>query len=165
MAKDFSFDVVSQVEMQALDDAVNTAMKEINNRYDLKGQNITIELNRAEETVTFNAPSDFQLNMAKDILKQKFIKRGVDVKALTEKSKEQASGGSVREIDSVASGIDKETAKQMVKDIKSEKIKVQVSIQDEQLRVSSAKKDDLQAAINFIKGKNYPLPLQFVNYR
>lgn len=165
MAKDPSFDIVSEVDMQVIDDCVNVALKEINNRFDFKGQNITIELNKGEKTITINAPADFVLNQVRDILFQKFIKRGLNQKCLREKKKEKAAGDSVREINEVISGIDKDLAKVIVKDIKEMKLKVQASIQDEQVRVSGAKKDDLQAVINMIKEKDYPIPLQFTNYR
>ena len=101
----------------------------------------------------------------RDILFQKFIKRGLNQKCLREKKKEKAAGDAIREINEIVHGIDKGLAKQIVKDIKDMKLKVQASIQDEQIRVSGAKKDDLQAVITMIKGKDYPIPLQFTNYR
>ncbi|MEI0603059.1 YajQ family cyclic di-GMP-binding protein [Brachyspira alvinipulli] len=165
MAKDPSFDIVSEVDMQVIDDCVNVATKEIDNRFDFKGQNIKIELNKGEKTITIIAPADFVLNQVKDILFQKFIKRGLNQKCLKEKKKEKAAGDAVREIDEIVHGIDKDLAKQIVKDIKDMKLKVQASIQDEQIRVSGAKKDDLQAVISMIKEKDYPIPLQFTNYR
>ena len=117
MAKDPSFDIVSEVDMQVIDDCVNVALKEINNRFDFKGQNITIELNKGEKTITINAPADFVLNQVRDILFQKFIKRGLNQKCLREKKKEKAAGDSVREINEVVSGIDKDLAKVIVKDM------------------------------------------------
>ncbi|MEI0843673.1 YajQ family cyclic di-GMP-binding protein [Brachyspira pilosicoli] len=165
MPRDPSFDIVSVVDMQVMDDCVNVAVKEISNRFDFKGQNITIELNKGEKTVTITAPAEFVLNQVKDILFQKFIKRGLNQKSLREKKKEKASGDAVREINEIVNGIDKDLAKEIVKDIKDMKLKVQASIQDEQVRVSGAKKDDLQAVITMLKGKDYPIPLQFVNFR
>lgn len=165
MAKDPSFDIVSEVDMQIIDDCVNVAIKEIDNRFDFKGQNIKIELNKGEKTIVILAPADFVLNQVKDILFQKFIKRGLNQKCLREKKKEKASGDSIRETNEVVHGIDKDLAKQIVKDIKDMKLKVQASIQDEHIRVSGAKKDDLQTIINTIKNKDYPIPLQFTNYR
>ncbi len=165
MAKDPSFDIVSEVDLQVIDDCVNVAVKEISNRFDFKGQNITIELSKGDKTVTIHTPSDFTLQQVREILFSKFIKRGLNQKCLREKKKEKATGDSVREINEVVTGIDKDLAKQIVKDIKDLKLKVQASIQDEQVRVSGAKKDDLQAVINALKEKEYPIPLQFTNYR
>lgn len=165
MPKDPSFDIVSEVDMQVMDDCVNLTLKEINNRFDFKGKNITIDFNRNERTITVLAPADFIVNQVKEILFQRLIKRGLNQKCLREKKKEKASGDTVREVDDIIHGIDKDLAKQIVKDIKDLKLKVQTSIQDEQIRVSGAKKDDLQVVISELKDKDYPIPLQFVNYR
>lgn len=165
MAKDSSFDIVSEVDMQAIDDAINVAVKEIKTRYDLKDQNITIEFLRGEKKVIVNAPSEFHRKMVEEILHQKILKRGLDIKSLRSVSIEKASGDSVRETLEAASGIEKEMAKTIAKDIKDMKLKVQTSIQENQIRVSAQKKDDLQEVIAMIKEKDYPLPLQFTNYR
>lgn len=165
MASDFSFDIVSQVDLQAVDDAVNISMKEIINRFDLKGTNSTIELNRVEKTVILSASSDFHLKQIKNVLSSKMAKRGVSQKALTVKTTEANISGAVRETDNVVCGIEKELAKSIVKDIKTLNLKVQSAIQDEQIRVSSRDKDALQSVISFIKAKDYPVPLQFINYR
>lgn len=165
MANDFSFDIVSQVNLQALDDAVNISMKEIINRFDLKGTNSTIEFNRVEKTVILSAGSEFHLRQIKDVLSSKMAKRGVNQKALTVKKTETNISGAVRETDNIVCGIEKELAKSIVKDIKALNLKVQSAIQDEHIRVSSVNKDNLQSVINFIKSKGYPIPLQFVNYR
>lgn len=165
MASDFSFDIVSQVDLQAVDDAVNIAMKEIINRFDLKGTNSTIELNRVEKTVILSASSEFHLKQIKNVLSSKMAKRGVSQKALTVKTTEANISGAVRETDNVVCGIEKELAKSIVKDIKALNLKVQSAIQDEQIRVSSKDKDALQSIISFIKSKDYPVPLQFINYR
>ena len=165
MASDFSFDIVSQVDLQAVDDAVNISMKEIINRFDLKGTNSTIELNRVEKTVILSASSDFHFKQIKNVLSSKMAKRGVSQKALTVKTTETNISGAVRETDNVVCGIEKELAKSIVKDIKTLNLKVQSAIQDEQIRVSSRDKDALQSVISFIKAKDYPVPLQFINYR
>lgn len=165
MASDFSFDIVSQVDLQAVDDAVNISMKEIINRFDLKGTNSAIEFNRAEKTVILSAGSDFHLKQIKNILSSKMAKRGVSQKALTVKKTETNISGAVRETDNIVCGIEKELAKSIVKDIKVLNLKVQSAIQDEQIRVSSRDKDVLQSVIGFLKSKDYPVPLQFVNYR
>ena len=165
MANDFSFDIVSQVDLQAVDDAVNISMKEIINRFDLKGTNSTIELNRVEKTVILSASSEFHLKQIKNVLSSKMAKRGVSQKALTVKTTEANISGAVRETDNVVCGIEKELAKSIVKDIKTLNLKVQSAIQDEQIRVSSRDKDALQSVISFIKAKDYTVPLQFINYR
>ncbi|MDD5686786.1 MAG: YajQ family cyclic di-GMP-binding protein [Elusimicrobia bacterium] len=165
MPSDFSFDIVSQIDLQAIDDAVNIAMKEIINRYDLKGTNSKIEFNRTEKTVILSAGSDFHLKQIKAVLLSKMAKRGVSNKSLTVKNTETNLSGAVRETNNVVSGIEKELAKNIVKDIKTLNLKVQSAIQDEQIRVTSRAKDDLQTVISFIKSKDYPIPLQFVNYR
>ncbi len=165
MANDFSFDIVSQVDLQAMDDAVNISMKEIINRFDLKGTNSTIEFNRVEKTVILSSASDFNLKQIKNILLSKMAKRGVSQKALTVKKTETNISGAVRETDNIVCGIEKELAKSIVKDIKALNLKVQSAIQDEQIRVSSRDKDALQTVIGFIKSKDYPVPLQFINYR
>ena len=165
MASDFSFDIVSQVDLQAMDDAVNISMREIINRFDLKGTNSKIEFSRVEKTVILSAGTDFHLKQIKAVLTAKMAKRGISGKALSVKKTETNISGAVRETDDVVCGIEKELAKNIVKDIKSLGIKVQSSIQDEQIRVSGRDKDDLQKVIGFIKSKDYPVPLQFVNYR
>lgn len=165
MAKDFSFDIVSEVDLQVVDDVINVASKEINNRFDLKGTGSKIEFERGTKKVIFKAPSEFQVKQIKDILKQKMAKRDLSAKCLKPKPIEKASGDTVREENDIVCGIDKEQAKKMVKDIKDLKLKVQAAIQDEKLRVSGRSKDDLQAVMTMVKKKDYPIPLQFNNYR
>lgn len=164
-SKDSSFDIVSEVDMQVIDDCINVTKKEISNRFDLKGLDITIEFNRGEKTLTIVAEDDFALSQVKEILYQKLIKRDVSKKCLSSKKIEEASHGSVREVSDIVNGIDKELAKTITKDIRDMKLKVNASIQDEKIRVSGAKKDDLQAVMSMIKEKDYPIPLQFNNYR
>lgn len=165
MAKDPSFDIVSESDLQVIDDCVNLLKKEIDNRFDLKGQSIEIDFSKADKTITITVASEFVLKQVKEILYQRMTKRGLSQKAIREKKKEKASSDGVREVNEIVSGIDKELAKEIVKDIKDLKLKVQASIQDEQVRVTGAKKDDLQEVINFLKTKEYPIPLQFTNYR
>lgn len=165
MASDFSFDIVSQVDLQAIDDAVNVSTKEIVNRFDLKETNSTIEFNRTEKTVILSAGSDFHLKQIKAVLVSKLAKRGISQKSLSVRKTETNLSGAVRETDNIVCGIEKELARSIVKDIKKLNLKVQVSIQDEQIRVSGKAKDDLQSVISFVKSKDYPIPLQFVNRR
>lgn len=165
MAQDSSFDIVSEVNLQTIDDAVNIAMKEIVNRFDFKGMNATIEFKRSDKEIELNAPSDMKIQQMKDIMLQKMIKKEVSFKALSLKKSEKAANGGIRETYTIVTGIDKEIAKTIVKDIKDLGLKVQASIQDEKVRISGKSKDDLQAVIKAMREKDYPIPLQFSNYR
>ena len=165
MAKDSSFDIVSEVDMQVIDDCINVTKKEISNRFDLKSLDIVLDFNREEKTITISTTDDFSLSQVKEVLFQKMIKRELSMKCLTVKKKEQATGGTVREINDIVNGIDKELAKTITKDIRNMKLRVTASIQEEKIRVAGAKRDDLQEVINMIKEKDYTIPLQFINYR
>jgi cyclic-di-GMP-binding protein len=165
MSKDFSFDVVSEVDLQLIDDAVNVSMKEIINRFDLKDSGAKIEFDREKKTVTLTANADFQLDQIKQILISKIAKRNFSPKIFSPKPREKALGGNVREINELVCGIEKELAKKIIKDIKDTKLKVQVAIQDDKLRITGRDKDVLQEVISFLRSKDYPIPLQFCNYR
>ncbi|MCL0043790.1 YajQ family cyclic di-GMP-binding protein [Peptococcaceae bacterium] len=163
MAKECSFDVVSKIDMQEVKNAVNQTNKEISQRYDFRDSKAEVVLE--EDTVKILADSDFQLKSVIDILQSKLIRRKVAVKNLEYGKVESASGGMVRQSISIKQGIDDKTAKKIVKDIKSLKLKVQAKIMEDQLRVSGKKKDDLQKVIQFLKENDYGLELQFVNFR
>lgn len=163
MASSYSFDVVSQVDMQEVDNAINQALKEINQRYDFKNSKVEIEL--GEEEIKLLADDEFKMDAVIDILKAKLIKRGVSPKALDLGKLEKASLGSVRQIAKIVKGISKEKAKEIAQEIKSSKIKVQAQIMENQLRISGKDKDDLQAAISLLKGKDFGIEMQFTNYR
>lgn len=165
MAKDESFDVVSQVDMQEVDNAYGQAKKEIAQRYDLKDSGSELTLDKANKTFTVTAPSDFVAKQVIDILTSKLIKRGVDIGAVSWGKVENASGGNVRQVAKIIEGIDKETAGKINKDIKSTKLKVKVTIEGDKLRVSGPKRDTLQEVIAFLKDQDYGQPLQFTNYR
>ena len=165
MAKDSSFDVVSQVDMQEVDNAFQQTSREITQRYDLKDSGASIELAKAEATFTVHAPADFVSRQVIDILNTKLIKRGVDISAVRWDAPQVASGGTVRVIGHIVEGIDQPTAKKINKDIKDQKLKVKVTIESDKLRVSSASKDALQAVIQFLREQDYGQPLQFTNYR
>ncbi|HEY1407247.1 MAG TPA: YajQ family cyclic di-GMP-binding protein [Spirochaetota bacterium] len=165
MAQDSSFDIVSEVNLQVIDDAVNISMKEIVNRFDFKGITATIEFKRNDKTLELNAPSEMKIQQMKDILLQKMTKKEVSFKALSLKKSEKAANGSSRETYTIVTGIDKDTAKLIVKDIKDLGLKVQASILDEKVRVTGKAKDDLQMVIQAIREKDYSIPLQFSNYR
>ena len=165
MAQDSSFDIVSEVDLQNLDNAVNNAMKEIKNRYDLKNTSSSIELDKGDNTVKLIADVDFQLDQITQVLYQKMVKLGIDIKALKSKGREQAGGDKVREVFTPINGIEQEISKKIVKDIKDLKLKVQTTIQGDQLRISGKSRDDLQTVIANVRGKDYGIALQFVNYR
>ena len=164
MAKDSSFDVVSQVDIQEVDNAFGQAKKEIAQRYDLKDSGASISLDKANKTLTVSAPSDFVAKQVIDII-SKLIKRGIDLGAVNWGKVEAASGGTVKQTASIVDGIDKETAGKINKDIKATKLKVKVTIEGDKLRVSGPKLDTLQEVIAFLKEQDYGQPLQFTNYR
>jgi uncharacterized protein YajQ (UPF0234 family) len=166
MPSDHSFDIVSEINLQEMDNAVNQAIKEVTTRYDFKGTAASIsELNRKDKELTLTADNDAQLESVKKVLVEKMIKRGVDPKALDHQKLEQATHNTVRQKTKLKSGIDKETAKSIQKTIKDLKLKVNASIQGDALRVTSAKKDDLQAVIAHLKAHPPGIPLQFNNFR
>ena len=160
---EYSFDVVSRVEKQNLEDAVNQAQREIANRFDFKNSKSSVE--QSGNTITIVADDDMKLKNVIDILQSKCVKRGVSLKALKYGKVEPASGGTLRQVVTAEQGIATERAKHLVQQIKASKLKVTTQIQDEQLRVSSKSKDDLQKAIALIKGLDLDYPVQFVNYR
>jgi uncharacterized protein YajQ (UPF0234 family) len=165
MAKEESFDIVSQVDMQEVDNAVQQAAKELVQRYDLKDTKSSVELDKHAATITVKAPSDFVARQVVDVLGSKLVKRGVDLKALQWGSAETASGGTVRQAASVINGIEAELARRINKEIREEKFKAKIQIEGDKLRVFSASRDELQAVIAFVKSQDYGVPLQFVNRR
>lgn len=165
MAKDQSFDVVSQVDLQEVDNAVQQAIKEISQRYDLKDSGATIALDRSASTITITAPSDFVLGQVRDVLATKLVRRSVDLKAVHWGKAESSSGGTSRVTGSIVNGIDQEVARRINKDVRDQKLKVKVQIEGDKVRVSSASRDTLQSVIAFLKEQDYGIPLQFVNYR
>lgn len=166
MAKDHSFDIVSEVDIQEVDNAVQQARKELAQRFDFKGSMSSIDLDKTEKTLTLKTENDFRLKTLTDLLQTKLIKRGVSLKALDYGKVETGMvGGSVKQVITVRSGIVSEKAKEIVKYIKEAKLKVQAQIQDEQIRVQAAKIDDLQAVISLVRQKDFDVDLQFVNYR
>ncbi|HEV7427705.1 MAG TPA: YajQ family cyclic di-GMP-binding protein [Thermoanaerobaculia bacterium] len=163
MAQDFSFDIVSKTEMQEVTNAIQQAQKELAQRFDFKGSKSSIEL--AAEEIVLVSDDEGKLRSVKDILETKLVKRGVSLKALDYATLEQASGGTVRQKAKIVQGIEIEKAKAIVKAIKDAKLKVQASIQSDQVRVTGRAKDDLQKAMAIVKGHDYGIPLQFTNYR
>ena len=166
MAKDCSFDVVSEFNQQELVNAVDQTKREISSRFDLKNSNSDVEL-EGDKSITITTSDDTKLKNIEDILQSKMIKRGLRIKILDAQKSENALGGNVRQVFNLKKGLSVELAKKIVADIKTTKMKVQASIQGDQVRVSGKSKDDLQAAIKFLKEKedSYDIPLQFTNYR
>jgi uncharacterized protein YajQ (UPF0234 family) len=165
MAKDNSFDVVSEVDLQEVDNAYQQTTKELVQRYDLKDSGAKIEFSKGEKTFTLHAPSDFIAHQVIDVLNSKLVKRGVDLKAVSWSKPEAASGGTVRLTGTLVVGIEQDLARKINKDIKDEKLKVKVQIEGDKLRVSAPSRDELQNVIAFIKQQDYGIPLQFTNYR
>jgi uncharacterized protein YajQ (UPF0234 family) len=165
MAKDNSFDIVSQVDMQEVDNAVQQAAKEIAQRYDLKGTGSSITLDKAGATMTVAAPDDFIMRQVIDVLNTKLIRREIDLKALAWNKPEAASGGSLRMVGKIVNGIEADLARKINKEIRDKKYKVKVQIEGDQLRVFSASRDELQNVIAFVKEQDYGIPLQFTNRR
>ena len=163
MAKDSSFDIVSEVNMQEVLNAVNQAKKEVSQRYDFKGSKTEISLDN--DVIKVTTEDDFRLNSVIDILKTRLITRKVAVRNLQYGKIEEAAGGMVRQQITICQGIETEKAKAMVKDIKNAKLKVQAALQGDSVRVSGKNKDDLQKVIALLRENDYDLELQFVNYR
>ncbi len=166
MAKDCSFDIVSEFDKQELVNAIDQVKREIGSRFDLKGSNSDVILD-ADKTITITTNDEMKLKNILDILQSKMIKRSLSIKILDPQPIENALGGNVRQIFNLKKGLTQELAKKIVADIKNTKLKVQASIQGEQVRVSGKDKDDLQAVIKTLRAneENYNIPLQFQNYR
>ncbi len=158
-----SFDIVSEVDMAEVDNAVQNVTREISTRYDFKGSNSTVEVKEGGLAVL--ADDELKLKQVQEILRGNLSKRGIEPGQLDYGKEEKASGMAVRQKITVKEGIDKETAKKVVKAIKGEKLKVQVSIQGEELRVTGKKRDDLQATMQFVKDMGLDQPVQFKNFR
>ncbi len=165
MADTSSFDIVSEIDMQEVDNAINQARKEIAQRYDFKGSKSSIDLNQKEKILTIISDDDFKLKSVVDILQNKLIKRGVPIKALDYGTVEPAANTTVRQVVTLRVGIDKENAKLIVKMIKDTKLKVQAQIMDDQVRVSGKSKDDLQSVMKLVRDADLKFATQFTNYR
>ncbi len=158
-----SFDIVSRTDLAEVDNAVAGAMREIGTRYDFKGSQCSIE--RAETALTIRADDDLKLKQVQELLRGYLARRKVEAGAFEFKTPEKASGNSVRQTVVIRQGIERELAQKVVKEIKGSKLKIQVAIQGDELRVSGKNRDDLQAAIQLIKGMKLEQPLQYVNFR
>jgi len=165
MAQNHSFDIVSEIDFQEADNAVNQALKEIHQRYDLKDSNTQVDLNKKDKLLNINTKDDYTLKASVDILETKFIRRNISIKALKFNEPEAAAGGRIKQVINLQSGISKENAKIITKMIKDNKLKVNAQIQDEQIRVTAPKIDDLQAVIKLVKEADLDFPTQFVNMK
>jgi uncharacterized protein YajQ (UPF0234 family) len=165
MAQEFSFDVTSKVDLQAVDNAINTANREITTRFDFKGSVSRLELNKKENTITFYSDNEGKMKSVIDIFQSRSVKQGISLKAFDFQKFEPAEGGTVRQVAKITQGIPSERAKEMVKAVKDSKIKVTPSIQGDQVRVTSRSKDDLQAAMGVLRSGDFGVPLQFTNFR
>lgn len=166
MAKECSFDVVSEFDKQELVNAVDQVKRDLTSRFDLKNSNSDVEL-EADKNITITTNDEMKLRNIYDILQTKLVKRGISIKILDAQPIENALGGNVRQVYNLKKGLTQELAKKIVADIKNSKIKVQPTIQGEQVRVSGKSKDDLQEVIHLLKSNEdkYDYPLQFTNYR
>ncbi len=158
-----SFDIVSKVDPQEIDNAVNQTRKEVAQRYDFKGSQTDIEWD--EKEIRLTSEDDFRVKAVVDVLQSKMVRRNVPLKALVYGKVEPAAGSRAKQIITVQQGIDTDKARAIVKLIKDAKLKVQAQIQGDQVRVSGKKRDDLQDAIQLLKAADLDLPLQFVNFR
>ena len=158
-----SFDVVSKTNLPEVDNAINGVMRETHQRFDLKGTKCGVT--RSESTLTVTADDEPRLRQMHDLLNTYLARRDVDIRALEFKAAEPAAGGSLRQTVVIKQGIERDLASKIIKSIKGTKMKVQVAIQGEELRISGKKRDDLQEAIAFIKDMEIEQPLQFVNFR
>jgi uncharacterized protein YajQ (UPF0234 family) len=160
-----SFDIVSELNLQEMDNAINQAQKEIGTRYDFKGTSATISFDRKGKELTLTADNEAQMSAVRKVIVEKMIKRGVDVKSLDDQKAEAATHNTMRQKIKLKDGIDKDTAKEIQKQIKELKLKVNASIQGEALRVSGPKKDDLQAVMAALRANPPEIPIQFNNFR
>jgi uncharacterized protein YajQ (UPF0234 family) len=158
-----SFDIVSKVDLQEVDNAINSVSREVEQRYDFKGSNCSVT--RDEQEITVKADDNYKLEQIQDMLKVHFLRRKIDPKSLEFGKAEMASGNSLRQKITVKEGIDSETAKLITKEIKGSKMKVQASIRSDEVRIDGKKRDDLQEAMAMIKQIKIDLPLQFINFR
>lgn len=158
-----SFDIVSKVDLQEVDNAINSVVKEISQRYDFKGSKC--EVTRDKEEITVLADDNYKLEQIHDMLKVHFTRRKIDSKSLDFGKTETASGNAIRQKIKVKQGVDSDTAKEVVKEIKAQKLKVQASIRSDEVRVEGKKLDDLQEVIAFLRSKDFDRPLQYINFR
>lgn len=160
-----SFDTVSEIDLQELDNAVNNLKKELNTRFDFKGSNTEVDLNKKDKVITFKTTDDMKMSMLREMLISVVTKRGVDSRFLEFKDVEKAGGAMLSRVVKVKEGIEKDIAKKLISAIKESKLKVTASIMDNKVRVDGKKIDDLQTAIDLMKKLEIDTPLQYINMR
>jgi uncharacterized protein YajQ (UPF0234 family) len=166
VASESSFDIVSKVDLQEVDNAIHQALKEIGQRYDFKGATVEITLNATEKTLTLLADDEMKMNAVWEIVQTRLTRRSVPVKNFKDTASEPAAGGKLRRVITIQQGIPIEAAREIVKFIKDQKLKkVQAAIQGDQLRVTSPSKDELQSAMQVLRGHDFGVSLHFGNYR
>ena len=158
-----SFDIVSRVDFQEIDNAIANALREITNRYDFKGSNTTVE--RSEKVIAIVTDDDLKLSQVNDILISHFVRRKLDPLALGKKDKEKAGGDRIRQTISLVEGIEQDVAKKITSEIKNSKMKIQAKINGNELRIDGKKRDDLQLAMQLIEDLKVGIPVQFINFR
>ena len=158
-----SFDVISKINYPEFDNALANCLREITNRYDFKGLNISIE--RKDKTITTLAPDEIKLKQVNDLLQVHLIRRKVDPRVIVVKNSESAAGTTIRQVSELKEGISQENAKKIIAEVKKLKLKVQIKIQGEELRAEGKKRDNLQEAISAIQAIEIGLPIEFVNFR
>ena len=158
-----SFDVISKINYPEFDNALANCLREITNRYDFKGLNISIE--RKDKTITTLAPDELKLKQVNELLQVHLIRRKVDPRVISIKNSESAAGTTIRQVSELKEGISQENAKKIITDVKKLKLKIQIKIQGEELRAEGKKRDDLQEAISAIEAIDIGLPIEFVNFR
>jgi len=158
-----SFDVISKINHQEFDNALANCLREIGNRFDFKGLNISIE--RKDQVITTLASDELKLKQVNELLQVHLIRRKVDPRVIVVKNSENAAGSSIRQVSELKEGINQENAKKIIADIKKLKLKIQIKIQGEELRVEGKKRDALQEAMSAIRGIDIGLPVEFVNFR
>lgn len=160
-----SFDIVSKVDLQTLDNAVNVAKKEIDNRFDFKGTHVVIDLNKKDMVISVEVDSDMKLNQLTDVLLTKAMRQGLEANCFDMSKEPNASGKYIRKNIPVKNGLDKEMSKKIVKLVKESGLKVQVAMMDDTIRVTAKKIDDLQDVIKLCNGANLEVPLQYQNMK
>ena len=162
---DYSFDIVSKVDLNVIAEAVSAANKEITNRYDFKGTNSTLEMNQKDNELKLGSSDEYKVNTLRDIIFTRIAKRGIPLKNMQPQKIEAALGGNAKQTVKIQQGIPADKAKEISKTIKEAKLKVSASIQGDQLRVSSKSKDELQNTMALLRGRDFGVELQFTNYR
>ena len=160
-----SFDIVSKINTQEIDNAVNSVMRELTNRYDFKGAKFNLELQLKDNLIIITAEDEYKIGQIRDSLKVFATKRGIDVKAFDFQKEEKAGGSTIRQEVKLKNGIEQEIGKKIAKQVKDLKLKVQASIRSDEVRVESKSRDDLQQVMSILRSTPYDIPLQFINFR